>query len=242
MTALAFDPMEFIWEKLPKMADDRVLYGANDPTYLYENGFVNTQSVTLTTWKTAFLPFKQKDGTYILSKEDFFSLRLYRDSGLVLPPFNPQKMRPGPWPDEELTVLYERSIQPSSSLTAEVYWTAINALKRQGHIDANGQLNVDDKVQQQFTYLIDKFPSPRRRLEKEVARLKKEESDLTHNAQAKREKSDFKVGKTKSESRHEDFKALENSTRTSQNATLVDPKKATIDVKKMKKPTGKFVG
>ena len=240
MTVLAFDPMEFIWDKLPKTSDGRVHYGSTDPIYLYENGFVNTQSVTLATWLAAFQPFKQPDDSFLLGKDDFFSLRVYRDSGPVLPPFDAQKMRLGPWPDEELTILYDRSIQPSSSLTAEVYWTAIHALKRQGHVDANGLFNVDEKVQQQFSYLIDKFPSPRRRLEKEVARLKKEEGEQSHNAQATRENSDFKVGKTKVESRHDDFKALESSRSISQSASLIDPKKATVDVKTMKKPTGKF--
>ncbi len=239
MSLPIFDPMEYIWDKLPKMPDGRVLYFVTDPPYLYENGFVDTTSFTLPEWEAAFQPFKQKDGNYILSKDDFFSLRRYRDNNVAKTPFDANTLREGPWPDSELDTLYELTIKPSSSLSHSIYWTAINALKRQGHVDANQQLNIDDKVKKQIAYLIERFPSPRRRLEKEVARIKQEEKDKERATQKNRNASDFVVGKTKSEQTADAFKNLEGRP---QNQIINPDSKNNVDLKTLRKPNPKFMG
>lgn len=235
------DPMEYIWSRLPKQDGGKtVQYLPGDIPYLYYNGFVDTQKYSYKQWETAFTPFKQTDGNYLLDKSQFMSLRVFRYYGPSHAIFDPFRLREGPWPDDELEHLYLKSIKPSSSISEKVYWTAIGALKKQGKVNEENELVIDEKVKQQLNYLLEKFPSPRRRLEKEVARIKKEKEEELLGASRDRDKSKFGVGKTKGEKNLDQFKKLESSADTQNN--LVDENKETVDLKSLRKPNHKFMG
>src|SRR5690349_10807510 len=119
------DPMEYIWDKVPKNKQGFIHYLPGDIPYLYNNGFVDSQRYTYEQWKSAFVDCLQSDGSYLVSKDKFMSLRPFRYVGNVFTPFDPKRVREGEWNDGDLKKLFERSIKPSSSISEEIYWNSI---------------------------------------------------------------------------------------------------------------------
>jgi hypothetical protein len=237
------EPMEYIWERVPKTKEGLIHYLPGDIPYLFANGFVDTTNFTYEQWKNAFEDCRQDDGSYLVSREKFMSLRKYRYEGPVFEPFDPHKVREGEWTDEDLQKLYDLSIQPSSGITREIYWNSINALKDQG-LEKNGRLIVNESVKKQLAYLIERFPSPRRRLEQEVHRLRQERENKYREVNKNRESSKFVSGKLASEEKISDFKNLQ----TKQKPSKKSPKKSAgtlkkdegLSIKKLRKPSRKI--
>lgn len=237
--------MEYIWDRIPKNKGGKTIrYLAGDIPYLYENGFVDAAKFTYKQWKQSFEAFKQEDGSYILTKEDFFTLRLFRYNGPSHDVFNAEKLREGPWPDDELEFLYNKSIQPSSRVAHDIYWNSINALKRQGFVNENNELIVNDKVKKQLTYLVEKFPSPRRRLEKEVKKIREQRSEQMNEHMKNRNASGFSVGETQSEEKNKEFEKLQSKQQTQSTSSQKqkNTKEESFDLKSLKKPRGNFRG
>jgi len=235
------DPMEYIWERVPKTASGQIQYLAGDIPYLYRNGFVDTTRYTYQQWKAAFDDVLQDDGTYLVSKEKFMSLRVFRYEGPVFKPFEAARVREGEWSDEDLQKLFDRSIKPSSTVTQDIFWNSVKALKDQGFIQ-NGKLFVNQAVKNQLNYLIERFPSPRRRLEKEVNRIRADREAQINESKKNRDSSLFVVGKTSTENKMEDFRKLQTTTSVTAEDTAVDPDAPTLDLKSLRKPRGKISG
>lgn len=234
------DAMEFIWERLPKNKDGKTIsYLPGDPVYLYHNGFVDAIKYSLDQWMAALAPFKNKDGSgYTLDRRSFMMLKVFRYHGPSHEVFEPAKLRGGPWPDDELEYLFQNSVKFSSTITKDIFWRSVEALKKKGFVDGSGQLNVNDTVRKQFEYLVEKFPSPQRRLEKEVRRLREERDAERSLHQKNRDASSFTIGTSQSEEDLEKFKELENKA----SPKPVESESAGIDIKSLKKPTGKVKG
>jgi len=237
------DPMQYIWDKVPKTKEGFILYLAGDIPYLYRNGFVDTQQFSYQTWKAAFDDCLQPDGTYLVSEEKFMSFRKFRYEGPLFKPFDPNRVRSGEWNDNDLQKLYDLSIKPSSTVAEDVFWNSVKALKDQG-FEQNGNLLVNEAVKKQLSYLIERFPSPRRRLEKEVGRLREEREEEFREVTKNRDSSKFVAGKFASEDKMEQFKALENkSAYTKAPASkAAKSKKADVDIKKLRKPSRRISG
>lgn len=232
-----FNAMEYIWGRLPKQKDGKTIrYLAGDIPYLYNNGFVDCIKFSLDQWQRAFVVFRQSDGTYVLNKEQFMALRVFRYTGPTNEVFDAMKIRPGTWFDDKLKILYEKTIRLTSTITEEVFWTSVKAMKKAGLVDAQGNLFIDDRVKTQINYLVDRFPSPRRRLEKEVARLRKERDSRLSSNQKNRDASGFIVGKAEKETKLEDLKKLQSSA-TSQNTSVQKVKTTgeSLDLKSLRK-------
>jgi len=235
--------MEYIWEKIPKTKEGLVHYLPGDIPYLYFNGFVDAVQFPYEEWESAFDDVKQSDGSYLVGRDKFMSLRRFRYVGPLYNPFDAHRVREGEWTDEDLQKLYDRSIKPSSGITQEVYWNSIKALKGQGLTAKNGNLIVNKAVKTQLAYLIERFPSPRRRLEKEVHRIRQEREAEYRSAVEKRDASIFMAGKLASEDKQEKFQALQSSGKgTSPPAKKTLSDKPAIDIRKLKKPPRKISG
>lgn len=237
------DPMEYIWERIPKNKEGKIHYLAGDIPYLYVHGFVDTERVSYKDWKQVFEDCKLADGTYIVDHAKFLSLRVYRYEGPTFEPFNPQKIREGEWTDDQLTKLYQLSIKPSSHVTEDIFWNSIKALKKQG-LEQNGNLLVDKRVKTQMSYLIERFPTPRRRLEKEVSRIRKSREETIRGSTKNRNQSSFTAGQMESEIQIEKFKELENKSalKTAPQHTKAPQEEETIDIKSLRRPSGKISG
>lgn len=230
------DPMEYIWERIPKTKEGLIHYLEGDIPYLYQNGFVDTTAYSYQEWKEAFNDCLQSDGSYLVNRDKFMSLRRYRYEGPVWKPFDAQKVRDGEWSDADLQKLFEKSIQPSSGITEEIFWNSVKALKKQGMVN-NGNLLVNPSVKKQLAYLIERFPSPRRKLETEVHRLREERETKYRQVAKERDSSQFTTGQLASEAKLEKFKQLEGK---SSPETSDEGNQEGIDIKKLKRPPRKI--
>lgn len=234
------DPMEFIWEKIPKTKAGLVHYLPGDIPYLYLHGFVDSNRYGYQEWKDAFADTRQDDGSYLVSKEKFLTLRKFRYAGPVFKPFDPDKIREGEWSDEEIQKLFEFSFKPSCALIDEVFWNSINALKKQGFVN-NGKLLVNKAVKTQLKFLIDKWPSPRRKLEQEVQRIREEREATFRSNTQNRDATRFTSGKLASEAKQEDFQKLQGAS-PKRDAPPPTTTAETIDIKSLRRPRGKITG
>lgn len=240
----SFDAMEYIWERLPKNKGGLTIrYLPGDLPYLYQNGFVDAIKFTFEQWQKALEPFKDKDASgYTLDKKQFFSLKAFRYHGPSHEVFDPAKLREGAWPDDELNYLYENSIKYSSTIPKDMYLRAVTALKSKGFMDGQGQLLINDTVRKQFEYLVEKFPSPQRRLEKEVRRLRDERDTERNLHQKNRDASLFTMGTSQTEDDLEKFKSLETRSDSKPAKHSASEDDGGVDLKSLKKPTGKVKG
>lgn len=235
--------MEYIWDKVPKTKEGLIHYLPGDIPYLYQNGFVDTNKFSFEQWESAFDDCRQEDGSCLISRDKFMSLRQFRYVGPVFEPFEPNRVREGEWTDSDLEKLYTRSIQPSCSVPKDVYWNSIEALKKQG-FTKSGNLLVNKAVKTQLKYLVDRFPSPRRKLEQEVSRIREKRETEYREVTTKRDTSKFVSGKLASETKTDKLKDLQTSASKSKIKKPAKPpaKKETIDIKKLRKPRGKITG
>lgn len=241
------NPMEFIWEHIPKQEGGKTIcYLKGDLDYLYYHGFVNSRRFTLQQWKNAFVSFKQPDESYVLTKEQFMLLEPFRYTGPSHELFNPAKLKERAYTDEELKLLFDRGISIASDVNEKFYWSYINAFKKQGHVDKDGNLVIGPTVKAGLYVLLEKFPSPRRRLEKEVLRIRLTRDAKLQANQKNRDASGFMVGETNIEAKQAALEALQASTKKPKKkkgeAEEEAPKKDTLDIKKLRKPPKKIKG
>lgn len=240
-----YNSMEHIWEKIPKQKDGQTIrYIAADLDYLYFHGFVNSRLFSLKQWKTALGHFKQDDGSYVLNKEQFLALAPFRYTGPSHEVFDVNKLPEGPWTKDDLKKLYDESVAVASDITEKMYWTLIDSFRdNPDNMDQDGNLYLNNTVKAGLFVAIEQFPSPRRRLEQEVDRLREQRSkDLSAN-QVQRDKSGFNVGSTKQEDTLDALKKFEGkgaASKTAEQTTVSSEEE--LDLKKLRKPTGKFYG
>lgn len=240
------DTMQYIWERIPKQKDGiTIRYLKADLDYLYVHGFVDSKRYTIEAWKKAFEPFKQKDGSYVLNREQFISLYIYRYFGPANEVFDAKKIRDGSWTDAELKTLYDRSIGVATYIPEEAFWAFIKSFKgNKEYVDEDGNFIINDDVKAGIYLLCERFPSPRRMLEKEVERLREEKQAEFADVQKNRDKSGFSVGETAIETKAAAYQNLKSTTTApSQTKTKKEAKaKETIDIKKLRKPGGRIKG
>lgn len=239
-------PMEYIWDQIPKQADGSIRYLKHDLDYLYYHGFVHSRRFTLQQWKSAFAPYKQPDESYVLNKHHFLLLEPFRYAGMANEVFDPSKIKERAYTDAELRYLYDHAIHIASDVNIEAYWAYLNAFKTQGHVDAKGNLIIDNTVKTGLFILLEKFPSPRRRLEKEVLRIRSSRDAELQANQKHRDRSGFMVGQTGMETQQAALESLQSSTTKKSKQKMGDddekPAKDSIDIKKLRKPPKKFKG
>lgn len=160
-----FDVMEHLWNTLEKTKDgEHVHYNNNDIDQLWLLGFVDTENVDMEEWRAAFEPFKKSDGSYILTRDDFFSLDEYRYKGEIRVPFDPMQINEGKYTDDGLEELFAQSIIPSCRVEPGLMREFINAVK-EGYRQTDGLIRIDMAAKDQIRELITGNPSPLRNLE-----------------------------------------------------------------------------
>lgn len=156
--------MEAIWESSQKGSDDCLHYPLELLQFLYQNGFIDTSRHSDDEWVLACEPFKQPDGHYKFSKEEFLTLDPYRYSGEIKVPFDPMRINEGKYTDEGLQKLIDNAIKPSCGSAKKDLHTAMEEIKSKfRQSDQLILVKTDFKLAVQR--LLEEHPSPLRRLE-----------------------------------------------------------------------------
>jgi len=156
--------MEAIYQMADKEEDGSLHYVPEFIDFLWENSFADTKQFSLETWRQAFDPFKQQDGTYRLNREEFLSLDKYRYTGEVKIPFDATRINEGKYTDEGFQKLVDLSIEPSCSLPPNELKTFLDNLKNEFR-QADDLVLIRADAKQRIKKLLEEHPSPLRRLE-----------------------------------------------------------------------------
>lgn len=156
--------MEAIWESSQKGSDDCLHYPLELLQFLYHNGFIDTSRHSVDDWVLACESFKQPDGHYKFSKEEFLTLDPYRYSGEIKIPFDPMRINEGKYTDEGLQKLIDNAIKPSCGLTPKEINAEMKEIKTKfRQTDQLILVKADFKLA--VKRLLEEHPSPLRRLE-----------------------------------------------------------------------------
>jgi hypothetical protein len=160
-----FDVMEYLWNTLEKTPDgEHIRYTESDVEQLWWMGFVDTARVGMQSWRAAFEPFRQRDGTFLVSRDDFLSLDRYRYQGEIRIPFDPMRINEGKYTDEGLDELIQDSIAPSCALPREELDTFFATLKKDFR-QPDRLILIKRPAKERIQTLLDEHPSPLRNLE-----------------------------------------------------------------------------
>lgn len=156
--------MEAIWQTSEKGEDGALHYPIEFIDFLWDHGFADTAAFPKEEWRSAFEPFKQSDGHYKISHDEFLTLEKYRYDGEIHIPFDAMRINEGKYTDEGFDQLSRDSIVPSCGLQAADLKKWIDDLKKEFRqpddlilIKANAKLKIKK--------LLEETPSPLRRLE-----------------------------------------------------------------------------
>ncbi|MDP2599247.1 MAG: hypothetical protein Q8P84_00740 [Deltaproteobacteria bacterium] len=156
--------MEFIWATVDKGPDGCVHYPLEFVDFLMDFGFVDTKKYSKEAWRAAFEPFKQPDGHFKLSRDEFLTLAKYRYAGEVKIPFDPMRINEGKYTDEGFGQLLNESIAPSCGLEAPTLNKFVEELKKEFR-QPDDLILIKTEAKQKIKKLLEENPSPLRRLE-----------------------------------------------------------------------------
>lgn len=156
--------MEAIWQASTKAEDGNLYYPETFIAFLWENGFVDTAKYSKVVWKAAFDPFKQPDGIYRLTHNEFLILEKYRYTGEIHIPFDAARINEGKYTDEGFQKLVDASIAPSSCLPPDQLKKFVDELKNEFR-QADDLLLVKAPTKTKIKKMLEENPSPLRKLE-----------------------------------------------------------------------------
>lgn len=239
-----FNVMEHLWETLEKGPDGKVHYSIVDIEQLWQAGFVDTGKTDLSTWKSAFDPYRKPDGSYSLSRDEFVALDQYRYKGEIRMPFDAMMINEGRYTDEGLDELIRLSIAPSCGLESKGLNDFFDALKKDFR-QKDGLILIKEPAKERIAALLSSHPSPLRNLELMVEYMissKGEEikKDVergfaeTASEQSRIQKSRFSQSPTSgTEEKAKKLKAIENAKRSKARAEIEGVAK--VELKKIKR-------
>lgn len=156
--------MEAIWASSEKAEDGCLHYPIEFIDFLWEHGFVDTQKYSKEDWRQAFAPFRQADGSYKISRDEFLTLDKYRYRGDIHIPFDAMRINEGKYTDEGLGELVRDSIEPSCGLAPDPFKKFIDDLKEE-YRQADDLILIKADAKLKIKKLLEDYPSPLRRLE-----------------------------------------------------------------------------
>lgn len=158
------DVMINIWESMPKSPDENhITLNENDLEELWYNGFVDTNKISIKQWLNLFKEHK-KGNKYVLSRDEFMEKDKYRYTDEIKIPFEPLIINEGKYTDEGLQELFDMSIRPSCSKSAEEVNEFLEKFKK-NYREKDNLIKMDLRGKRDIAELINTFPSPTRRRE-----------------------------------------------------------------------------
>src|SRR3989338_455083 len=156
--------MEVIWQAVDKAEDGCVYYPVAFVDFLWDNGFVDTKKFKRERWDVAFEPFKQADGLFKLTHEEFLTLNKYRYSGEIHIPFDAMRINEGKYTDEGFGQLVSDSIAPSCAFADPELQKFVGELTKEFK-QPDDLILIQKSAKFKIKKLLEDSPSPLRRLE-----------------------------------------------------------------------------
>ncbi|MDO8644208.1 MAG: hypothetical protein Q7S00_04480 [bacterium] len=152
--------LEDVWKKIPKTlkeGKEYIRYGSLDIPYLYLCRFADPRKCTYQEWIDSFKECQQKDGTYLISHEQFLAKEKYFNTRQLTSLFDLSALREGLWPEAEFERLYVEKIQDELCMNNEDWEAIKNKIRRQ---TPNGpQLLITKEFKQELKAIIEKLPT-----------------------------------------------------------------------------------
>ncbi len=230
--------MEFIWKKVSKIQKnekDYIRYLPDDIPFLYQSGMIDIVRIPFDEFKAFFDPLRGTDGAFYLDHDTFLQMGQFRYYKIVGKPFDPLQMRKGKYSIERLKRVFETSYLPSTSLNPNFIWDLFHN-KICKDVDADGMVNVDEEMLKNLSRSLEQHPSPRRKLELDVAALQDTQIQELTQFNKPSEESTFT---DKKDIKKSAIKGLDNLLVKSTESVEDPNRKGTgeiLDLKKLKKP------
>jgi len=193
------EPIEEIWLKVAKPAKDgnRYIYlkGGQDLGFLYVSGFVDIAKNGFKEWLDSFADSRQKDGSYIVSHDQWVSKKKFRFTGKIGDPFDPMALPEREYTEGEFVKLLTEKVIPNTIYSPSYIPQFLNDLRAQKRL-VNGKIRLDQGAKAFLTRTVNSFPSPTRILELMVAALKEQKGSGFKSTQLSAQKSNFAAGST----------------------------------------------
>jgi hypothetical protein len=175
--------MEKLWKSLSTREMERsgqaciIFEGDHDLSYLYETGFVDTESHSRQEWIAAFHANKEKNGFYKLQHKDWLAKTPFRYAGPVSPAFDPSTLRDGEWTKDDFIQMLEEKFFPQVSISKDRYFKALESATT-NRDDGSSKIIVNSVVKGFLRNLLEHYPSPQRYRSLGVAREQKKQAPV----------------------------------------------------------------
>lgn len=191
--------MHSIWNRVSRLAKDGKKYivfkTAHDLAYLYASGFVDSKKFTYQNWMDAFAASKLKEGSYLVTYDQWMEKAKYHYHGPVGEPFDPMQLEDRLYAEKEFIEILKKKVIPETIFDESQVGSFTNNLKAQGRF-VNGQVNIDKEAKKFMLQFMNTYPSPMRVLRIQVQRMSKAKKGAIGAAQSQAQKSGFAVGQT----------------------------------------------
>lgn len=231
--------MEEIWESVSEPAPDGKRYltfkNLGGLSFLYVTGFVDVKKYSFKDWSDAFLPSRKKDGSYLVTHEQWIEKKKFRYAGPIGTPFDPTTLEEKEYTETDFVQLLQDGVVPNTYMIDEKAIPQMVAnLKAQGKIKG-GRILIDKTIKKSIAQLIDNYPSPLRILELMASELIKVKKGERGKASGAAQKSGFAKGKTAQEIA---ASRLAEMTKTLKEAGAAMPEIPSVSLKELKKKKG----
>lgn len=194
--------MEELWLSTSKPAQDGkrtiTLKGVQDLGFLYISGFVDVQKNSFQDWVNSFADSRQKDGSYLLSHDQWMAKKKFRYTGPVGEPFDPMSLEEKEYTEQEFITFIEQKIIPNTIFDKSAIPRVIAEFKVSKKIQ-NGKIFLDKNIKKLILQTVNDHPSPLRILQVMVEAFRKKEGMGAATSQLDAQKSQFSAGKTAQE-------------------------------------------
>lgn len=196
------EPIEEIWQTVSKPGPDGKRYillkGMQDLGFLYISGFVDIKKYNFQEWINAFASSRQKDGSYLISHDQWVEKKKFRYSGPVGVPFDPMTIKEEEYSEQEFIELLKTKVIPNTIFDQSAIPRIVAEFKLQKKIQ-NGKIGVDKALKKMILDTVNDHPSPLRVLQVMVDTMRRKKGLGKSFSQFDLQKSQFSAGRTAQE-------------------------------------------
>lgn len=193
------DPMEEIWNDVALPGKDGNKYisfkGLNDLSFLYLSGFVDVNRFGFKEWTDSFQPSQQKDGSYLVTHDQWLEKRKFRYDGPIGAPFDPLSLEEREYTEAEFLKILSEKVIPNTIFEKNASPQIMANLRLRKKLQ-NGKVILDKEVKEGLVHVLTNYASPLYFMEMTVNNLKKAKGTKGAMSQIETQRSKFAAGMT----------------------------------------------